>query len=139
MSKALTTLIDAVLKGYGRKDSKRGVLATTEEGVSLDALLEVRGKADKPEAQYVAVVSKATKTIRVASAKDVAEARKFLASQAKAVASRKPAAAKANVAVSKADLEAAASGKPKPKRSGVKVTIDKDRIEKKQPVSVHAK
>ena len=61
---------------------------TTDEGAPLDTLLEVRGKQDKPESMYVAVVSKATKTIRVSDAAGVKAARAFLQTQAKAVAAR---------------------------------------------------
>lgn len=118
-------LISQITKGYGTKEGRRGILVTTEDGTSLDCLLEWRGKqageGDGPElvakaeaTQYCAVVSKSLKpTLKVRDAAGVKAARAFLASQAKAVASRKAAA----------KPKAAAPAKPKAQRkSGVKVT-----------------
>jgi hypothetical protein len=117
-------LINKITQGYGTKEGKRGILVTTEDGTSLDCLLEWRGKqageGDGPElvakaeaTQYCAVVSKSLKpTLKVREAAGVKAARAFLASQAKAVAARKPKAA-----------APATPAKPKAQRkSGVKVT-----------------
>lgn len=129
----MNKLMDATAKGYGTKVGKRGTLLYTEDGRPLDTLLEVKGKQGDDK-QYVAVISKHCKPpIRVADAKGVQAARKFLAERAKAAATAKTPAAKkstatkkpavrktAGITARKAAVEAEAKKATAAKQTGVK-------------------